>query len=174
MAQIPLRTRQASQWHRFASGHGRSQTGEARAGWVVDHTDNRGCRQRKHSQTKKAADFFRIKIEGVLGAGSGGYRAKPCWGEQPLTSRAAIACVKCEEDFEEHVGYAYDTAGTPPEHILAADCRDLASTASPPACPFLGCRRCGVRRPHAGRYRSLFTLNGFARCNRCRCTKKRP
>jgi hypothetical protein len=44
------------------------------SGWVVDYTDNRGCRQRKHFQTKKAADSFRIKTEGAP-TGGRGYRA---------------------------------------------------------------------------------------------------
>ena len=33
-------------------------TGEAKTAWIVDYTDNRGRRQRKHFQTKKAADSF--------------------------------------------------------------------------------------------------------------------
>jgi integrase len=48
-------------------------TGEAKTAWIVDYTDNRGRRQRKHFQTKKAADSFRINIEGQLQIGT--YRA---------------------------------------------------------------------------------------------------
>jgi integrase len=48
-------------------------TGQAKTAWIVDYTDNRGRRQRKHLQTKKAADSFRIKIEGQMQAGT--YRA---------------------------------------------------------------------------------------------------
>ena len=48
-------------------------TGEAKTAWIVDYTDNRSRRQRKHFQTKKAADSFRIKIEGQMQAGT--YRA---------------------------------------------------------------------------------------------------
>ena len=48
-------------------------TGEAKTAWIVDYADNRGRRQRKHFQTKKAADPFRINIEGQLQAGT--YRA---------------------------------------------------------------------------------------------------
>jgi integrase len=48
-------------------------TGEAKTAWIVDYTDNRGRRQRKHFQIKKAADSFRIKIEGQMQAGT--YRA---------------------------------------------------------------------------------------------------
>jgi integrase len=43
--------------------------GETKTAWVVDYADNRGDRQRKHFPTKKAADAFRINIEGQLQAG---------------------------------------------------------------------------------------------------------
>jgi integrase len=45
-------------------------SGEAKAAWVVDYTDSRGDRQRKHFPNKKAADAFRISIEGQLQAGT--------------------------------------------------------------------------------------------------------
>jgi integrase len=48
-------------------------SGEAKTAWVVDYSDNRSRRQRKHFQTKKAADWFRISLEGQLQAGT--YRA---------------------------------------------------------------------------------------------------
>jgi integrase len=44
-------------------------TGEAKTAWMVDYTDSRGERQRKHFPTKKAADAFRINIEGQLQTG---------------------------------------------------------------------------------------------------------
>jgi integrase len=44
--------------------------GEAKAAWVVDYTDSRGNRQRKHHLSKKAADAFRIQIEGQMQAGT--------------------------------------------------------------------------------------------------------
>jgi len=44
--------------------------GEAKAAWVVDYTDNRGDRQRKHFLNKKAADAFRIHIEGQIQSGT--------------------------------------------------------------------------------------------------------
>lgn len=47
-------------------------TGELKTAWIVDYTD-RAHRQRKHFQTKKAADAFRTHIEGQLW--SGVYRA---------------------------------------------------------------------------------------------------
>jgi integrase len=47
-----------------------TQRGEAKAAWIVDHADNRGDRQRKHFSTKKAADAFRIRIEGQMQAGT--------------------------------------------------------------------------------------------------------
>src|SRR5262245_39172727 len=47
--------------------------GELKTAWIVDYSDNRGNRQRKHFQTKKAADGFRIHIEGQLQSGI--YRA---------------------------------------------------------------------------------------------------
>ena len=51
----------------------KTATGEVKTAWIVDYADNRGRRQRKHFQTKKAADCFRISIEGQLQAGT--YRA---------------------------------------------------------------------------------------------------
>lgn len=44
--------------------------GEAKAAWVVDYTDSRGDRQRKHYLSKKAADAFRIQIEGQMQSGT--------------------------------------------------------------------------------------------------------
>jgi len=44
-------------------------TGEIKTTWLVDYTDSRGDRQRKHFATKKAADAFRINIEGQLQTG---------------------------------------------------------------------------------------------------------
>jgi hypothetical protein len=46
---------------------------EPKTAWIVDYRDNDGHRQRKHFSTKKAADKFRIDIEGQLQAGL--YRA---------------------------------------------------------------------------------------------------
>jgi integrase len=37
--------------------------------WMVDYYDSRGDRQRRHFQTKKAADAFRIAVEGQLQTG---------------------------------------------------------------------------------------------------------
>ena len=48
----------------------KTASGEAKAAWVVDYTDNRGDRQRKHFLNKKAADAFRIHIEGQMQAGT--------------------------------------------------------------------------------------------------------
>ena len=47
-------------------------TGELKTAWIVDYAGG-GHRQRKHFETKKAADAFRIRIEGQLW--SGVYRA---------------------------------------------------------------------------------------------------
>ena len=44
--------------------------GETKAAWVVDYTDSRGDRQRKHYLSKKAADAFRIQVEGQMQAGT--------------------------------------------------------------------------------------------------------
>ena len=44
-------------------------TGETKTAWMVDYYDSRGDRQRKHFGTKKAADAFRISIEGQLQSG---------------------------------------------------------------------------------------------------------
>jgi integrase len=46
---------------------------EVKTAWIVDYADNRGDRHRKHFSNKKAADAFRISIEGQLQAGT--YRA---------------------------------------------------------------------------------------------------
>lgn len=48
----------------------KTATGEARAAWVVDYTDSQGERQRKHFLHKKAADAFRVHIEGQMQAGT--------------------------------------------------------------------------------------------------------
>jgi integrase len=45
-------------------------SGEAKTAWVVDYADSRGDRQRKHFPNKKAADAFRIGVEGQLQAGT--------------------------------------------------------------------------------------------------------
>jgi integrase len=45
-------------------------SGEAKAAWVVDYSDSRGDRQRKHFSHKKAADAFRIQVEGQMQAGT--------------------------------------------------------------------------------------------------------
>src|SRR4051812_30331844 len=45
-------------------------SGEAKAAWVVDYADSRGDRQRKHFHNKKAADAFRIRVEGQMQAGT--------------------------------------------------------------------------------------------------------
>ena len=47
-----------------------TRTGEAKMAWVMDYTDGRGERQRKHFLNKKAADAFRISIEGQLQMGT--------------------------------------------------------------------------------------------------------
>jgi integrase len=47
-----------------------TRRGEAKAAWVVDYTDSRGERQRKHFSQKKSADAFRIDVEGQMRAGT--------------------------------------------------------------------------------------------------------
>src|SRR5947209_3030685 len=44
--------------------------GEAKSAWLVDYSDSRGERQRKHFSHKKAADAFRIQVEGQMQAGT--------------------------------------------------------------------------------------------------------
>jgi integrase len=46
-----------------------SPSGETKAAWFVDYYDSRGQRQRKHFANKKAADAFRISVEGQLASG---------------------------------------------------------------------------------------------------------
>ena len=48
----------------------KAATGEAKAAWVVDYADSRGVRQRKHFPNKKAADAFRVNIEGQIQTGT--------------------------------------------------------------------------------------------------------
>jgi hypothetical protein len=101
-------------------------------------------RERVGSRPRRLPNLSVSRSKGHLpGGGIRRLSCKPCGG-QPLTGRAAIACVdarRISRTCRTRVRYG----GTPPEHILAADCcDDLASAASPPACPFLGCRRCGV------------------------------
>lgn len=48
----------------------KTASGEAKVAWVVDYTDGRGERQRKHFAQKKAADAFRIRIEGQMQVGT--------------------------------------------------------------------------------------------------------
>jgi integrase len=50
-----------------------ASSGETKTSWVVDYADNHDARQRKHFPNKKAADAFRISIEGQMQAGT--YRA---------------------------------------------------------------------------------------------------
>jgi integrase len=47
----------------------KTANGEAKAAWVVDYTDSRGERQRKHFSHKKAADAFRVRVEGQIQTG---------------------------------------------------------------------------------------------------------
>ena len=48
----------------------KAASGEVKAAWVVDYVDSNGNRQRKHFSIKKAADNFRIHIEGQMQAGT--------------------------------------------------------------------------------------------------------
>ncbi len=50
-----------------------ASSGETKTAWVVDYTDDQGARQRQHFANKKAADAYRISIEGQLQSGT--YRA---------------------------------------------------------------------------------------------------
>lgn len=50
-----------------------ASSGETKTAWFVDYADNHGDRQRKHFPNKKAADTFRITIEGQIQGGT--YRA---------------------------------------------------------------------------------------------------
>jgi integrase len=68
----------------------KTATSEIKTAWVVDYANNHGARQRKHFANKKAADAFRIGIEGQMQAGT--YRA----AADKVTVRAAC------ESFLEH------------------------------------------------------------------------
>jgi len=47
----------------------KTDTGEIKTAWLVDYADSLGGRQRRHFPTKKAADAFRINIEGQIQTG---------------------------------------------------------------------------------------------------------
>lgn len=47
-----------------------NKLGETKTAWLVDYSDSRGSRYRKHFLSKKAADAFRVHIEGQLQAGT--------------------------------------------------------------------------------------------------------
>lgn len=51
----------------------RTAAGETKTAWSVDFTDQAGTRQRKQFATKKAADAYRVTVEGQIQAGT--YRA---------------------------------------------------------------------------------------------------
>jgi integrase len=65
-------------------------SGAPKIAWVVDYADSNGKRQRKHFQNKKAADAFRVSVEGQMRAGT--YRA---------AADKATVLVACES-FLEH------------------------------------------------------------------------
>ena len=50
-----------------------TSAGETKTAWVVDYADSRGVRLRRHFPNKKAAEAFRINVEGQMQAGT--YRA---------------------------------------------------------------------------------------------------
>ena len=68
--------------------------GEIKTAWIVDYTDNRGNRQRKHFQTKKTADTFRINVEGQMQAGT--YRAPADTGQCRMRARVFLSTAKGE------------------------------------------------------------------------------
>jgi integrase len=47
-----------------------NKLGEAKTAWLVDYTDSRGSRHRKHFLSKKVADAFRVHVEGQMQAGT--------------------------------------------------------------------------------------------------------
>jgi integrase len=51
----------------------KAPSGESKMAWVVDYAHSRGARRRKHFPSKKAADAFRIDVEGQMRTGT--YRA---------------------------------------------------------------------------------------------------
>src|SRR6266511_1401847 len=58
-------------------------------------------RERVGSRPRRLPNLSASRSKGTYrGAGSGGYRAKPCGG-QPLTGRAGNRVCRCEEDFED-------------------------------------------------------------------------
>lgn len=72
--------------------------GEVKTAWMVDYTDSRGKRQRKHFPTKKAADAFRINIEGQLQTGVYRPDAGKVTVQQACESFLAVAKGRNERD----------------------------------------------------------------------------
>ena len=48
----------------------KNKFGEAKSAWLVDYPDSHGGRRRKHFLSKKAADAFRVHVEGQMQAGT--------------------------------------------------------------------------------------------------------
>src|SRR6516165_11324588 len=48
----------------------KTANGDDKTAWLVDYADSRGVRQRKHFVNKKAADAFRIHVEGQIQKGT--------------------------------------------------------------------------------------------------------
>jgi integrase len=71
----------------------KNKLGEAKTAWLVDYTDSRGGRRRKHFLNKKTADAFRVQIESQMQAGT--YR--------PNADRITIKDV-CESFLEHCAG----------------------------------------------------------------------
>jgi len=74
----------------------KTASGETKAAWVVDYADSRGDRQRKHYLSKKAADAFRIQVEGQMQAGT--YRS----------SADKVTLKEVCESFLEHCAGRYE------------------------------------------------------------------
>jgi integrase len=70
-----------------------SPTGEIKTAWFVDYYDSQGQRQRKHFANKKAADGFRISVEGQLASGI--YRADA--GKLTLGAACQAFLANCED-----------------------------------------------------------------------------
>src|SRR5580704_18406534 len=96
-------------------------SGEAKAAWVVDYSDSRGDRQRKHFSHKKAADAFRIQVEGQMQAGTYRPDADKVMVKQVCENFVEHCEGRCERDERMTRKMLTVYRGHVKNHILHAD-----------------------------------------------------
>ena len=76
----------------------KAASGEIKTAWLVDYADRSGERRRKHFASKKAADAFRIQVEGQLQAGTYRATADKVTVKDACASFLAICEGRCQRD----------------------------------------------------------------------------